>query len=336
MRDEASSAADQVRQLLSQDLDQYVAVGEILRQKPPHACVTIARGSSDHAASYFAYLVGVRIGQLVTSVPMSLINHYKAPLQMRGMLALAISQSGKSADLIDAMLRLREGGALTLALVNDTSSPLFRSVEKAFSIHAGPEYSVAATKSFITSLVAAARLVAHWEKNQELIQAIQNLPEVLDLACQQDWSSAVETLVKSEKLMVVGRGLGLSIAAEAALKLKETCAVQAEAFSAAEIKHGPMALIEQQYPLLIFAPRGPVQSSLVILAAEMRQRGAKVILAAPPDITSRDLTLVCAGHPDLDPICAIQSFYMLVEEVSRAKGFDPDHPRHLSKVTVTR
>ena len=169
-----------------------------------------------------------------------------------------------------------------------------------------------------------------------MIQAIQNLPEVLDLACQQDWSSAVETLVKSEKLMVVGRGLGLSIAAEAALKLKETCAVQAEAFSAAEIKHGPMALIEQQYPLLIFAPRGPVQSSLVILAAEMRQRGAKVILAAPPDITSRDLTLVNAGHPDLDPICAIQSFYMLVEEVSRAKGFDPDHPRHLSKVTVTR
>lgn len=336
MREEALAAADQVRLQLAQDLEQFTAVGEYLRSDSPHSVVTIARGSSDHASAFFAYLLSARLGHLVTSVPMSLINQYKAPLKMKGMLGVAISQSGKSADLIDAMLRLREGGAKTVAMVNDVSSPLFRSVEWGFTLSAGPEHSVAATKSFICSLVCAARLVAHWENNTALLSALDQLPESLENACLQNWSNAVESLSKAEKLMVVGRGLGLSIAAEAALKFKETCSIQAEAFSGAEIKHGPMALIDQQYPLLIFAPRGPVQNSLIVLADEMRQRGANVLLAAPSDIPTRNLTLATANHPDLDPICAIQSFYLLVEAVSRAKGFDPDKPRHLSKVTVTR
>lgn len=336
MFEEALAAADQVRLQLAFDNEQYKVVGDYLRRHPPHSVATIARGSSDHAASYFAYLLMARLGHMVTSLPMSLINQYHAPLKMQGMLAIAISQSGKSADLIDAMLRLREGGASTLAMVNDVASPLFRSVEWGFTLSAGPEHSVAATKSFICSLVACARLLAHWKNDVHFIQAIEELPSALDRACTQDWSAAIESLKSAEKLMVVGRGLGLSIASEAALKFKETCSIQAEAFSGAEIKHGPMALIDQQYPLFIFAPRGPVQNNLILLADEMRQRGANVWLAAPDDVPSRNLTLATAQHPDLDPICAIQSFYLLVESVSIAKGFNPDKPRHLSKVTVTR
>jgi glucosamine--fructose-6-phosphate aminotransferase (isomerizing) len=135
--------------------------------------------------------------------------------------------------------------------------------------------------------------------------------------------------------MVVGRGISFPVALESALKFKETSALQAEAFSGAEIKHGPMALIEEGYPLLIFATRGPTQAGLVQLATEMRGRGARVLLAAPADVAERDLTLPVAATPDLDPIAAIQSFYVMAAHLSKARGLDPDRPRHLSKVTKT-
>lgn len=135
--------------------------------------------------------------------------------------------------------------------------------------------------------------------------------------------------------MVVGRGLGLPVAMEAALKFKETCAIQAEAFSSAEIKHGPMALIDEGYPLLVFAPRGPEQAGVVALAEEMRGRGARVLLAAPDDVPARDLTLSMADDEVLDPLLAIQSFYIMAAKLSVARGLNPDAPRHLSKVTKT-
>jgi glucosamine--fructose-6-phosphate aminotransferase (isomerizing) len=135
--------------------------------------------------------------------------------------------------------------------------------------------------------------------------------------------------------MVVGRGISFPVALEASLKFKETSALQAEAFSGAEIKHGPMALIEEGYPLLIFATRGPTQASLLQLATEMRGRGARVLLAAPADVAERDLTLPVAATPDLDPIVAIQAFYVMAAQLSAARGMDPDQPRHLSKVTKT-
>jgi glucosamine--fructose-6-phosphate aminotransferase (isomerizing) len=142
-------------------------------------------------------------------------------------------------------------------------------------------------------------------------------------------------MLHAERIMVIGRGTGLAIAQEAALKFKETCGIQAEAFSAAEVKHGPMALVDEGYPMLIFAPRGPAQAGLLALADEMRGRGARVVLAAPNDVANRELTLTTAATPDLDPIVAIQSFYLMVETLARARGNDPDKPRHLNKVTAT-
>lgn len=333
---EAVSSAQQVQLQLAVDQDRYAALGAALRARPPSGTVTIARGSSDHAAGYAAYLIMSRLGHLVTSLPMSLLTLYHAPLVARHMLAVSISQSGRSPDLVEPMQLLQRAGATTVALVNDAESPLARAVDWAMPLHAGPEKSVAATKSFICSLVAGARLAAHWGNRQDFMARINALPETLEQACRQDWSAAIEPLKNAQKLIVIGRGPGLAIANEAALKFKETCAIQAEAFSAAEVKHGPMALVDAAYPMLVFAPRGPVQDGLVALAAEMRERGARVLLAAPADVPSRDLTLTTAPHEDLDPITAVQSFYLLVEAVARARGQDPDRPRHLSKVTSTR
>jgi glucosamine--fructose-6-phosphate aminotransferase (isomerizing) len=142
-------------------------------------------------------------------------------------------------------------------------------------------------------------------------------------------------LAPARNIMVVGRGISFPVALESALKFKETSALQAEAFSGAEIKHGPMALIEEGYPLLIFATRGPAQAGLVALAEEMRGRGARVLLAAPQDVAGRDLDLPVAATPDLDPIVAIQAFYVMAAHLVKARGLNPDQPRHLSKVTKT-
>ena len=338
MFSEAMSAPHQVSLQLASDAASYQELAAQLRTRPPNGVVTVARGSSDHAAAYLAYLVMSRTGQLVTSLPMSLLTLYKAPVASSGLLAITVSQSGRSVDLIEPMQIFREAGALTVALVNDAASPLAKAVDFCMPLHAGPEKSVAATKSFICSLVAAARLSTHWPlgEHADLTLALQSLPQALEHACKQDWSSAVEVLSRAERLMVIGRGPGLAIAQEAALKFKETCGIQAEAFSSAEVKHGPMALVAADYPMLVFAPRGPAQAGLIALATEMRGRGAHVLLAAPPDVAERQLTLSPAPHPDLDPITAIQSFYLLVEAVSRARGLNPDMPRHLSKVTSTR
>ncbi|MET0982205.1 MAG: SIS domain-containing protein [Telluria sp.] len=335
MLQEALSAGDCVALQLSQDVERYAELGRTLRSTNFHSAVTVARGSSDHASNYVAYLIMSRMGRLVTSLPMSLITLYKSPLVTRDTLAISISQSGQSPDVVEPIRYFRDGGATTVALVNDAESPLAQAAHWAMPLHAGKEQSVAATKSFITSLVAGARLVAEWQNDGELKAGLAALPDDLRAASQVDWSAAIEVLAPARNIMVVGRGISFPIALEAALKFKETSALQAEAFSGAEIKHGPMALIEDGYPLLIFATRGPAQASLVALATEMRGRGARVLLAAPEDIAERDLTLPVAATPDLDPIVAIQAFYVMAAKLSKARGLDPDRPRHLSKVTRT-
>ncbi len=335
MLKEAVSAAECVALQLSKDTDRYAELGRKLRSTNFNTALTIARGSSDHASNYVAYLIMARLGRVVASLPMSLLTLYKSPIITRDTLTIAISQSGQSPDVVEPTRYFRDGGATTIALVNDIDSPLAHAAEWAMPLHAGKEQSVAATKSFITSLVAGARLVSQWQNDPELAEGLAALPEALATAAQADWSAAIDVLAPARNIMVVGRGISFPIALESALKFKETSALQAEAFSGAEIKHGPMALIDEGYPLLIFATRGPAQAGLVQLATEMRGRGARVLLAAPADIAERDLTLPVAATPDLDPIVAIQSFYVMAAHLSKARGMDPDRPRHLSKVTKT-
>jgi glucosamine--fructose-6-phosphate aminotransferase (isomerizing) len=335
MLKEALSAAECVSLQLSKDVERYAELGRKLRSTNFNSALTVARGSSDHAANYCAYLIMARMGRIVASLPMSLVTLYKSPLATRDTLTIAISQSGQSPDVVEPIRYFRDGGATTIALVNDIDSPLAQAAEWAMPLHAGKEQSVAATKSFITSLVAGARLVAQWQNDPELADGLAALPDALAEAARADWSAALEVLAPARNIMVVGRGISFPIALESALKFKETSALQAEAFSGAEIKHGPMALIEDGYPLLIFATRGPTQAGLVQLAAEMRGRGARVLLAAPADVAERDLTLPVAATPDLDPIVAVQAFYVMAAQLSKARGMDPDRPRHLSKVTKT-
>ncbi|MHB9841001.1 SIS domain-containing protein [Paraburkholderia terrae] len=334
MLKEALASADVVAAQLN-DTSRVEALAARLAQEPRHVALTVARGSSDHAASYFASLTMSRVGLPVASLPMSVATLQQAPLQVRNQLALGFSQSGKSPDLVGTMQALREAGALTVAAVNVPGSPLEDACEFYLPLLAGPELSVAATKSYIAMLSVSAQLVAHWQKDEALLDGLKSLPDALRRAGALDWSKAVDELRDAERMIVIGRGLGLAIAQEAALKLKETSGIQAEAFSSAEVRHGPMELIDRDYPLLVFAPRGPEQAGLLQLARDMQARGARVLLAAPDDVPEATLPLVSTAHAALDPIAAILSFYVMAAGLAAARGRNPDAPRHLMKVTET-
>ncbi|WP_193789171.1 SIS domain-containing protein [Paraburkholderia atlantica] len=333
LKEALASAATVAEQL--KDTSRVASLAAKLAQQPRHVALTVARGSSDHAASYFASLTMSRLGVPVASLPMSVATLQQAPLQVRDQLALAFSQSGKSPDLVGTMNALRAAGALTVAAVNAPSSPLADACEWHLPLVAGPELSVAATKSYIAMLSISAQLIAHWQNDAELLAGLNTLPDALERAGRLDWSMAVNELRGIERMIVIGRGLGLAIAQEAALKLKETSGIQAEAFSSAEVRHGPMELIDRDYPLLVFAPRGPEQAGLLQLAHDMRARGARVLLAAPDDVAEASLPLVATAHAALDPIAAILSFYVMAADLAAARGRNPDAPRHLNKVTET-
>ena len=335
MRLEADQAPQAVAHMLAADAPVYAELAQRWRDASPPSLLTVARGSSDHAAHYLAYLAMARLGRPVSSLPMSVVTLYRAHLQAAGLWSLAFSQSGRSPDLVETSASLRAHGALTLAVVNDAASPLAQACEFVLPLHAGPERSIAATKSFLAQMAVGARLVATWSGDAAFAAALQRLPDALHRAAQADWGAALPALAVAERLFVISRGTGMGAAMEAALKLKETCNLPAEAFSGAEVQHGPMALVGPGFTILVLAPPGPAQASLLETATAMRARGARVLLAAPAGTPDAELPIETTDHEDLDPIAMVQSFYPMVEALARARGLDPDAPRHLSKVTRT-
>ncbi len=337
MARETAEAPEAVARLIAANADICRDLVQRLEAAPPRFAVTCARGSSDSAATFAKYLLEIRLGLVTASVGPSVGSIYGGRPQVEGALFLAVSQSGRSPDLIRLAEAARDGGALTVAIVNDAASPLAERCEVVLPLHAGPEKSVAATKSYIASLAAMLQLLAVWSGDAAITRAVERLPEDLADALARDWRPAVPTLAETRSLYVVGRGAGYAAAQEAALKLKETCGLHAEAMSAAEIMHGPLALAGADFPVILFSQNDEALELLSALAASLTGRGVTV-LAAGPVKAGGALRLPAAEglHPFAQPIALVQSFYPLAEALARARGNDPDHPPHLMKVTETR
>src|SRR5688572_12245096 len=334
MFQEAAQAAGVVRTQLERNAMALAALGARLRLAPPRAVVTCARGSSDHAATYAKYLIESHTHVLTSSAAPSVSSIYESQADLEGVLFIAISQSGMSPDLLTATRDAREGGAITVALCNSPEAPLMRLVDVAVPLHAGPETSVAATKSYIASLSCIAQLLAHWTQDRKLLAALPQLPELLQRAWKCDWAPAVDALRGAVNLFVVARGYGLGVAQEAALKLKETCGLHAEAFSSAEVKHGPMALVRTGFPVLAFSQNDETREGVEALARELSSVGADVMVAGPEVPGTVALPTLCAD-PAIEPLLMIQSFYRLANALAVSRGLDPDRPPHLRKVTET-
>jgi fructoselysine-6-P-deglycase FrlB-like protein len=334
---ETAESSDAVVRMLAANAATFAALGARLREAPPAVVVTCARGSSDHAAVYGKYLIWTKTGIPVAAAAPSVVSLYDAPIGTRNTLCIAISQSGRSPDLLATVAAQKAAGAHVIALVNDETSPLAATADTLIPLNAGPEKSVAATKSYICSLAALAALTAEWADDDALRTAVAALPADLARAWTLDWSAAVEPLRTATNLFVIARGFGFGIANEAALKMKETCALHAESFSSAEVRHGPMQLVDDGFPLLALATSDSVGDGVRSAAQEFAARGARVLLADAGLDGSEDDTVLpaLAAHPAIEPILMIQSFYRMVNALSLARGLNPDAPSHLSKVTRT-
>src|SRR5580698_3438172 len=231
MAREAEEAPERVQAQLDKDSQRLSDIADMLRAFHPRAVITCARGSSDHAATFARYLIETRLGLLTSSASPSVSSVYQVQQDLAQCLFLAISQSGRSPDLLAAVDAAKAAGAVVVALVNAEDSPLAERADYFLPLRAGAEKSVAATKSYIGSLAAIIHLVARWSGNDVLLEALGGLPTLLQSAWQLDWQPLVERLTTAQHLLVLGRGLGLGVAQEVALKLKETCALHAEAFS---------------------------------------------------------------------------------------------------------
>ena len=328
---EAAQAGAVVRAQLDANAVTVARIAKRLRDAPPRAVVTCARGSSDHAATFAKYLFETRIGVLVASAAPSVSSVYAARQDLRDTFFLAISQSGRSPDIVSAARSAREAGALVVAAVNDESSPLASAAEYTLPLCAGEEKSVAATKSYIASLAALVQLASEWSKDSTLRAALAKLPADLDRAWALDWSPAVDALAGVNDLFVIARGVGLGVAQEAALKCKETCGLHAEAFSSAEVRHGPQALLRERFPVLVLCQDDEARSGTEALARELEDRGVPVWMAGG----DRGNLPSIASHPVLEPILMAESFYRMANALAIARGFDPDDPPHLRKVTET-
>jgi glucosamine--fructose-6-phosphate aminotransferase (isomerizing) len=332
---EAAEAPERVRLQLSANRGEVEALARRLRAAPPRAVVTLGRGSSDHAATFARYLIETRLGIMTASAAPSVSSVYQVSPEMGGVLCLAVSQSGKSPDLIASAHAAAEAGALIVALVNDEASPLARLAHVVLPLRAGPERSVAATKSYITALSALAQLTACWSGDGELSAALDDLPELLEAAFRLDWSAALGALLDAHDLYVLGRGVGFGVAQEAALKLKETCGLHAEAFSAAEVRHGPMALVGKGFPVLAFAQDDQCRADVEAAAGACAAQGAIVLQAGGRPAEGVTPLPGRRAHPALEPIAQIQSFYRAANALALARGLDPDRPPHLRKITET-
>jgi glucosamine--fructose-6-phosphate aminotransferase (isomerizing) len=334
MFQEAASASQAVRAQLKHDGDAVHEIGERIRALAPRAVITCARGSSDHAATYAKYLIETRARVITASAAPSVNSVYGITQDLKDCLFIAISQSGRSPDLLASVAAARQSGATVLALCNSPDAPLVQAADLFMDLRAGAEVSVAATKSYLATLAALVRLVAAWTQNGALQDEIAALPAIMDQSWMENWDAALPVLAHAGNLYVVGRGLGLGAAQEIALKCKETCNLHAEAFSSAEVKHGPYTLLGKDFPALLLAQHDASLQGVQNLAQDLIRREVPVMMAGASVPGAIHLPLPQASS-ECAPILMVQSAYRLIAELAVRRGFDPDHPAHLRKITET-
>ncbi|TPW29665.1 SIS domain-containing protein [Pararhizobium mangrovi] len=335
MRREIEEIPAAVTRLLERSDADLRAAGALLAERDPAVLVTVARGSSDHAATFLKYACEITAGVPVASLGPSIASIYHAKLRLERAGCLAVSQSGQSPDIVAMAKSVREAGAATVALTNVEGSPLAAACDGNVALQAGPEKSVAATKSFVTAIVAGLAILGHWRADDRLLEALSALPQHFEAAIACDWSAFVEALSHRDSLFVLGRGPAAAIAAEAALKFKETCGMHAEAYSAAEVLHGPVAIVGKGFPVLGLVARDAAEESAVDTLARIEKQGGSVFATTGRIASGTGLPFVETGHALTDALALSVSFYGFVEALARSRGLDPDSPPHLRKVTET-
>jgi glucosamine--fructose-6-phosphate aminotransferase (isomerizing) len=311
---------------------ELAGVAKNIRAYDPRFAVICGRGSSGHVGMFLRYLIELNAGVLVSFAAPSVVTSYRRAHDMRQMLFVVISQSGRSPDLIASTEQARRSGALTVALVNDATSPVADAAELVVPIEAGLERSVAATKTVALSMLQSVRLVAHLTDDEGLLDGLAQLPRRFEAALSCDWSAWSSQLATARAAFVIARGYALGTAREIALKLNETMQLPAAGYSAAEFRHGPLAAVTAQTPVLALSSREDAARSVDDLLRDIAGRGRNAYAAGGADGT---LPWIGDDHPACDAIAMLLPAYLAIERAARAQGFDPDRPASLVKVTET-
>ncbi|WP_215395961.1 glucosamine-6-phosphate deaminase NagB-II [Rheinheimera oceanensis] len=323
---EATEAPQRIAEQLAANAATVQQVVEHIRQRAPKFVYMVGRGSSDHAGVFAKYLIEIEVGLPVAAAAPSIASVYNKSLQLADALVLVISQSGRSPDILAQVDMAKRSGAMVVALVNDTTSPLAELAHYTLPLHVGAEKAVAATKSYLATLSAILQLVSVWSGNQALQQAVQQLPQSLQAAIELPQQLTAQALEKVAHLVVLGRGLGYAISREIALKLKEVCGIHAEAFSSAEFLHGPVTLVKNQFAIVDVTIEDESLSAHRSQIEDVRSRGAAIVQLHHRGVNADARVL---------PLLVLQRFYLDVEVVARSRGINPDAPPGLNKVTKT-
>ena len=323
---EAAEAPKRIAEQLAANAATVEQVVAQIRQRAPKFVYMVGRGSSDHAGVFAKYLIEIEIGLPVAAAAPSIASVYNKSLQLKDALVLVISQSGRSPDILAQVEMAKRSGAMVVALVNDTTSPLAEQAHYTLPLHVGAEKAVAATKSYLATLSAILQLVSVWSGNQPLQQAVQQLPQSLEQAIELPLQLNAAALEKVAHLVVLGRGLGYAISREIALKLKEVCGIHAEAFSSAEFLHGPVTLVKNQFAIVDVTVEDESLAAHRNQIEDVRGRGAAIVQLHHKGVDAQARVL---------PLLILQRFYLDVEVVARSRGINPDAPPGLNKVTKT-
>jgi len=331
-----------LRRLLAEGREPAERAAAKIKEFKPEWALIAARGSSDNAARYAQYLLGAHNELGVGLAVPSLISLYGAAPRMGRAAVIGISQSGQSPDIVGVVATAAKQGAVTIAVTNDPSSPLARASSATLPLFAGEEKAVAATKTYTTELFALAMLSAALEGNaarQATLEKVPGYVEQVIASVESKVEEAAQGFANAGKLVVLGRGFNYSTAFEVALKIKETCYFIAEPYSVADLLHGPVAMIDEHFPVIVVAPSGPTQADVPALFDLLQKRGARVLcISDRPELLSRahfGLKLPADVPEWVSPIVAVVAGQLFAHALCVATGQDPDKPRGLSKVTLT-
>jgi glucosamine--fructose-6-phosphate aminotransferase (isomerizing) len=349
MREEIDAIPGVVERFLDEGRDEVGAAADAIRRAAPAFVTIVARGTSDHAALHLRYLIETELGIPTGLAAPSITTIYGATIRWRAGLVVAVSQSGRSPDLIAVLESARAEGATTVAIANDASSPLAGAADHVIDCRAGEERAVAATKSYVAQLAAGAALVAAVRGGDRLGRGLGGMPSILAAVLHaaagrvHDESDIVEAFAASERSIVISRGYDYATALETALKLKETGRLFAEGYSSADFSHGPKVLSDAGVPVLAIRPAGAMGDAVDEGIAAARDAGGRPWIIAGEGRAAggaRDrviaLPLPADLHPGLAPLATILPGQLLAEAVARRRGYDPDAPPGLRKVTLTR
>ena len=339
---EIAEQPESLRHLLTDGASEVEAIAHALRARAVRHVVIAARGSSDNAARYAQYVFGAFNRLTVTLATPSLFTRYLSPPRMDDALVVGISQSGESPDLVAVVEEGRRQGCSTLAITNAAGSPLTEVADHTLLLRAGPERSVAATKTYTAQLLALAMLSAAVGDDSRRREELQAVPSHVAAALDVDdgaINAAAAALEDAGHGVVIGRGFNYATAFEISLKAKELAYVAVEPYSAADFQHGPIALIDTGFAAIVVNVAGAVSQEVEELLRAITARGARPVVLSNLD-SSLSLALaplrLPVGIPEwLSPIAAVVPGQLLAFHLSRHRGFDPDQPRGLSKVTRT-